>query len=94
MPKAAKYWQEDRFYGFQFLNGCNPESIKRCTKLPENFPVTEELVGDLLDKGDTLSKAMEVTFPVFSLKENIILVCRWHAHSLLKPVYSNVTVSS
>lgn len=68
MPKAAKYWQEDRFYGFQFLNGCNPESIKRCTKLPENFPVTEELVGDLLDKEDTLRKAMEVTFPVFFLK--------------------------
>lgn len=65
MPKAAKYWQEDRFYGFQFLNGCNPESIKRCTELPENFPVTEELVGDLLDKGDTLREAMEVTFPVF-----------------------------
>lgn len=69
MPKAAKYWKEDRFYGFQFLNGCNPESIKRCTELPENFPVTEELVGDLLDKGDTLREAMEVTFPVFfSLK--------------------------
>ena len=94
MPKAAKYWQEDRFYGFQFLNGCNPESIKRCTELPENFPVTEELVGDLLDKGDTLREAMEVTFPVFFLKKNIILVCLWHAHSLLKPVYSNVTVSS
>lgn len=65
MPKAAKYWKDDRFYGFQFLNGCNPESIKRCTKLPENFPVTEELVGDLLDEGLTLREAMEVTSPVF-----------------------------
>ena len=65
MPRAADYWREDRFYGSQFLNGCNPESIKRCTKLPENFPVTQELVGDLLDCEDTLEKAMEVTFPVF-----------------------------
>lgn len=83
MPKAAKYWQEDRFYGFQFLNGCNPESIKRCTELPENFPVTEELVGDLLDKGDTLREAMEVTFPVFFfLKENIIF---WFVVGMLIP---------
>lgn len=65
VPKAANYWQEDRFYGFQFLNGCNPESIKRCTKLPSNFPVTQELVGNLLDEGDTLMEAMEVTFPAF-----------------------------
>ena len=56
---------DDRFYGSQFLNGCNPDMIKRCTKLPENFPVTQELVGDLLDREDTLEKAMEVTFPVF-----------------------------
>lgn len=83
MPKAAKYWQEDRFYGFQFLNGCNPESIKRCTELPENFPVTEELVGDLLDKGDTLREAMEVTFPVFFfVKENIIF---WFVVGMLIP---------
>ena len=65
MPKAAEHWDKDCFYGFQFLNGCNPESIKRCTKLPSNFPVTQELVGNLLDEGDTLMEAMEVTFPAF-----------------------------
>ena len=32
----------------------------RCTKLPPHFPVTQELVGNLLDSGDTLEKAMAV----------------------------------
>lgn len=58
VPLAAKYWKEDRFFGYQFLNGCNPDSIMRCTKLPPYFPVTQELVGNLLDSGDTLEKAM------------------------------------
>ncbi|XP_078365380.1 allene oxide synthase-lipoxygenase protein-like isoform X2 [Oculina patagonica] len=58
VPQAAEYWKEDRFVGFQFLNGCNPDSLKRCTKLPPHFPVTQELVGNLLDSGDTLESAM------------------------------------
>ena len=60
VPQAAKYWKEDRFCGSQFLNGCNPDSLKRCTKLPPHFPVTQELVGNLLDSGDTLESAMVV----------------------------------
>lgn len=64
VPKAAEHWRNDRFFGSQFLNGCNPESIKRCTKLPANFLVTQELVGNLLDTGDTLKKALKVTFPI------------------------------
>ena len=60
VPVAADYWKEDRFFGSQFLNGCNPDSLNRCTKLPPHFPVTQELVGNLLDSGDTLEKAMAV----------------------------------
>ena len=60
VPKAAEYWKEDRFFGSQFLNGCNPDSLKRCTKLPPHFPVTQKLVGNLLDSGDTLESAMAV----------------------------------
>lgn len=59
VPLASKRWQDDRFYGAQFLNGCNPDTIKRCSKLPSNFPVTQELVGNLLDEGDTLKKAIK-----------------------------------
>ena len=60
VPLAADRWQDDRFYGAHFLNGCNPDTIKRCTELPPNFPVTQELVGNLLDEGDTLQNAIKV----------------------------------
>lgn len=62
VPSAAERWLDDRFYGSQFLNGCNPDTIKRCIELPSKFPVTQELVGNLLDESDTLQKAMEVGF--------------------------------
>ena len=60
-PSAAERWQDDCFYGSHFLNGCNPDTIKRCTELPSKFPVTQELVGNLLDEGDTLQNAIEVS---------------------------------
>lgn len=59
VPPAADQWQDDTFYGSQFLNGCNPDTIKRCTELPSKFPVTQAMVGNLLDQGDTLKKAMQ-----------------------------------
>ena len=59
VPIAADHWLGDSWYGTQFLNGCNPEVIKRCTELPPNFPVTDEIVGDLLE-GMTLQHSIEV----------------------------------
>ncbi|KAJ7351751.1 arachidonate 12-lipoxygenase [Desmophyllum pertusum] len=41
------------------LNGCNPDTIKRCMELPLKFPVTQEMVGNLLDEGDTLQQAIK-----------------------------------
>lgn len=58
VPPAAEAWQEDTFYGAHYMNGCNPDTIKRCTGIPSKFPVTQELVGNLLDDGDTLKKAI------------------------------------
>uniref|UniRef100_A0A4W5LEC6 Uncharacterized protein n=1 Tax=Hucho hucho TaxID=62062 RepID=A0A4W5LEC6_9TELE len=46
-PSCAFYmynWKEDTFFGYQLLNGLNPMMIHRCSKLPENFPVTEDMV--------------------------------------------------
>ena len=60
LPEAAEYWRDDVWFGSQFLNGSNPEVIRRCSKLPANFPVKNEMVEKLLDRGYTLPKAMKV----------------------------------
>ena len=59
-PPAADHWHTEVWYGKQFLNGCNPDTIKRCKELPTNFPVTNEMVSDVLDLGVTLEQAMKV----------------------------------
>ncbi|XP_047222326.1 arachidonate 12-lipoxygenase, 12R-type-like [Girardinichthys multiradiatus] len=38
-------WREDDFFGYQFLNGLNPILIRRCTALPDNFPVNENMIS-------------------------------------------------
>ncbi|KAJ3611110.1 hypothetical protein NHX12_021126 [Muraenolepis orangiensis] len=37
-------WKKDSLFGYQFLNGVNPMVIRRCSVLPEDFPVTEDKV--------------------------------------------------
>ncbi|XP_042359022.1 hydroperoxide isomerase ALOXE3-like [Plectropomus leopardus] len=56
---VSEHWKEDDFYGSQFLNGVNPNMIKRCSELPPNFPVTEEMVKPFLTEGSSLQKEME-----------------------------------
>ncbi|XP_036955734.1 polyunsaturated fatty acid lipoxygenase ALOX15B-like isoform X2 [Acanthopagrus latus] len=41
---VQKHWKEDVFFGYQYLNGINPMLIRRCTALPSNFPVTDNMV--------------------------------------------------
>ena len=59
IPITADHWQKDTWFGHEFLNGSNPDIIERCTMVPSNFPVTDEIIGDQLE-GMKLSEAIEV----------------------------------
>ncbi|XP_070781616.1 hydroperoxide isomerase ALOXE3-like [Enoplosus armatus] len=56
---VTEHWKEDDFYGSQFLNAMNPNVIKRCSELPPNLPVTEDMVKPFLEEGSSLQKEME-----------------------------------
>ena len=56
----AARWTTDIEFGRQMLNGVNPVVIEKCTKLPDNFPVTNEMVKGVLNRGLTLEQEMEV----------------------------------
>ncbi|XP_048010138.1 hydroperoxide isomerase ALOXE3-like [Megalobrama amblycephala] len=53
-----EHWDEDEFFGYQFLNGLNPMMIQRCSKLPGNFPVTDDMVKGSL-RGSSLKQEMK-----------------------------------
>lgn len=57
----VEHWQEDAFFASQFLNGHNPVLIRRCRHLPENFPVTEDMVAPVLGPGTSLKAELEVS---------------------------------
>ncbi|XP_006899145.1 PREDICTED: arachidonate 12-lipoxygenase, 12S-type [Elephantulus edwardii] len=48
--KVHQCWQDDEFFGYQFLNGANPMLLRRCTSLPARLELpsgTEELRAQL-----------------------------------------------
>ena len=55
-------WTSDAEFGRQILNGTNCIIVQRCTKLPPNFPVTQEMVKRSLVRSGDLIKEMEVHF--------------------------------
>lgn len=61
-----KHWDEDEFFGYQFLNGLNPMMVQRCSNLPENFPVTEDMVKNSL-RGSSLQQEMKVRYLLLAI---------------------------
>ena len=63
VPKIVQddRWMTDEVFASMFLNGCNPDTIQRCDKLPTNFPVTDDVVKSFLDRGKTLEEEIKVT---------------------------------
>ncbi|XP_039529072.1 hydroperoxide isomerase ALOXE3-like [Pimephales promelas] len=55
---CQEHWDEDEFFGYQFLNGLNPMMIQRCSTLPKNFPVTDDMVKGSLG-GSSLEQEMK-----------------------------------
>ena len=52
----------DVHFGEQILNGVNCVVVKKCNALPDNFPVTNEMVQPFLNNQQTLEQAMQVNF--------------------------------
>ncbi|CAH1789947.1 unnamed protein product, partial [Owenia fusiformis] len=57
-PDGLKNWKKDVEFGSQRLTGCNPMSICLCQSIPENFPVTPEMVEPFLE-GQTLKDCLD-----------------------------------
>ncbi|KAJ3603424.1 hypothetical protein NHX12_029513, partial [Muraenolepis orangiensis] len=57
---VAAHRQNDDFYGFQFLNGVNPNMIQLCSQIPPNFQVTDAMVKPFLQEGTSLEKEMNL----------------------------------
>ncbi|XP_077352096.1 polyunsaturated fatty acid 5-lipoxygenase-like [Festucalex cinctus] len=56
---VMQHWKEDFMFGYQFLNGCNPVLIQKITKLPDKFPVTNEMVAVSLERELTLEQEVK-----------------------------------
>ncbi|GIY46113.1 allene oxide synthase-lipoxygenase protein [Caerostris darwini] len=57
VPNCLEYWNEDRWFGLQRVQGVNPVLIKLCKEIPENFGVTAEMVEPFLEN-QTLQEAL------------------------------------
>ncbi|XP_008286590.1 arachidonate 12-lipoxygenase, 12S-type [Stegastes partitus] len=56
---CMEHWKEDWFFGYQCLNGSNPRMIQKCKTLPENFPVTPDMVQSSMAAGTNLDKELK-----------------------------------
>lgn len=75
---CMEHWKEDWFFGYQCMNGCNPRMIQRCKKLPENFPVTPDMVQSSMAPRTNLDKELKVKKIALHLSVQSIQTLVWH----------------
>lgn len=57
---CMEHWKEDRFFGYQCINGSNPRMIRRCQQLPGKFPVTSDMVQSSMNSRTDLANELKV----------------------------------
>ena len=84
-------WISDVEFGRQILNGVNCVLIERCTELPYNFPVTNQMVKNVLCRGMSLQMEMEVIFcSLMTFLQFIFIYFRViYSANISSKVYSN-----
>ena len=60
LPPVAitRDWRSDEEYGRQFMNGTHPNQIRKISRIPAKFRVTEADVSGVLPKGRTLASEL------------------------------------
>ncbi|XP_065806307.1 arachidonate 12-lipoxygenase, 12S-type [Labrus bergylta] len=56
---CMEHWRDDWFFGYQCMNGSNPRMIQRCKKLPENFPITANMVQSSMSPRTHLDRELK-----------------------------------
>ena len=55
LPSVCARYHSDEEFARQRLDGVNPFLLRRCTAIPDNFPVTQEIVAPVLAGGPDLA---------------------------------------
>jgi hypothetical protein len=59
LPPVAKRWFSDQEFARQRIAGINPLLIRRADAIPENFPVTDEILHPVLPQGVTVKALLD-----------------------------------
>ncbi|KAG7158596.1 polyunsaturated fatty acid lipoxygenase ALOX15B-like isoform X2 [Homarus americanus] len=85
-PTCIGVWKEDWWFGLQRLQGVNPNVIRLCKKIPDNFAVTEETVKGFLGEM-SLAEALEKNkMFICDLEITDGLVCKEGNYGLASPL--------
>ena len=75
VPEGTKYWKDDRNFGRQRLQGCNPNVIRLCKDIPPNFQVSPAMVRPFLE-GLSLEEAIEINkIYIVNYKDVLAISC-------------------